>query len=141
MVSADLKPMRKGTRSCRECRRRKTKCIWTSSDATVCNDCLKHKRECQAQGYVLDRSGVAKRDTLLKIKVNRIESMVERLAKLQDEQSVVAPRDENGCSFQRVQQGLLDGSELAEHATRSSPLFGLFNNEVVSAMLVVWRTF
>jgi hypothetical protein len=80
----------------------------------------------------VDRARIEKSDSLLKIKVNRIESIVERLAKIQHEQSVVAPRDQNGCSFERMQNGLVDGSELEEHAKTSSPLFRLFNNEVVS---------
>ena len=50
---------------------------------------------------------------------------------MQHEQSVIAPRDENGCSFERMQNGIVDGTELEEHAKTSSPLFRLFNNEVV----------
>ncbi|ETN38594.1 uncharacterized protein HMPREF1541_06631 [Cyphellophora europaea CBS 101466] len=130
-MAPDMKPMRKGTRSCRECRRRKIKCNWSSPTAPICNECTKHDRTCHAQGYIVDRARVEKPDTLLKIKVNRIESIVERLAKMQHEQSVVAPRDENGCSFERVQKNIIDGAELEEHAKKASPLFGLFNNEVI----------
>lgn len=79
----------------------------------------------------MDRARIDKSDSLLKIKVNRIESIVERLAKMQHEQSVVAPRDNHGCSFERMQNSMIDGSELDEHAQTSSPLFSLFNNEVV----------
>ncbi|KPI46103.1 uncharacterized protein AB675_410 [Cyphellophora attinorum] len=98
-----LKPMRRGTRSCRE-----------------------------SQGYIIDPARVAKSDSLLKVKVKRIESMVERLAKIQSEQAIIAQRDENGCSFERVQNSLVDGTELTEHASTASPLFRLFNNEVIT---------
>ena len=57
--------------------------------------------------------------------------MVERLQKIQNDQAVIARRDEYGCSFERVQNSLVDGSELEEHAAKASPLFRLFNNEVV----------
>lgn len=97
----------------------------------MCNECTKYDRDCHAQGYIIDGGRVEKSDALLKVKVNRIESIVERLAKMQHEQSVVAPRDEHGCSFERMQNGIVDGSELEHHAKTSSPLFRLFNNEVV----------
>jgi hypothetical protein len=152
-TSSDTKVMRKGTRSCRSCRHRKIKCTWESATAQICNECSRHKRECISQGLVVDRRGDAttsridKADgaAVLRIRVNRMETMVERLAKLQSVNNEVvtalAPlvrkeveekRDENGCSFQRIQNSLVDGSELEEHARYSSPLFGLFNNEVVS---------
>lgn len=105
--------------------------------ASICNECAKHDRECHAQGYIVDRARIDKSDSLLKIKVNRIESIVERLAKMQHEQSVVAPRDSQGCSFERMQNNIFDGSELDEHAQTSSPLFSLFNNEVVGRQYCV----
>jgi hypothetical protein len=118
-------------------RRRKIKCNWTSPSALVCNECTKYDRDCHAQGYIVDRSRIEKSDSLLKIKVSRIESIVERLAKIEHEQSVIAPRDENGCSFERMQNGIIDGTELDDHAIRASPMFRLFNNEVVSMLCSV----
>lgn len=123
-LSHDLCPIDSG-------RRRKIKCNWTSNAATVCNECTKYSRECIAQGYIIDPARIDKSESLLKVKVKRMESMVERLAKIQNDQAVIARRDENGCSFERVQNSLVDGSELEEHASRASPLFRLFNNELV----------
>lgn len=50
---------------------------------------------------------------------------------MQNDQAIIEARDENGCSFERVQHSVLDGSDLGEHASITSPLFRLFNNEVV----------
>ncbi|KIW17829.1 hypothetical protein PV08_05024 [Exophiala spinifera] len=70
--AAGLKQMRKGTKSCLECRRRKIKCnypeqsqgdssLTTPSDqgsasesgtGLVCNECKSHGRQCRVQGFV-----------------------------------------------------------------------------------------
>ncbi|KIW72161.1 hypothetical protein PV04_00380 [Phialophora macrospora] len=59
---APLKQMRKGTKSCLECRRRKIKCNYpptppsspssTSEAEKKCIECTTHRRTCQIQGYV-----------------------------------------------------------------------------------------
>ncbi|KXJ93641.1 hypothetical protein Micbo1qcDRAFT_201609 [Microdochium bolleyi] len=43
------KPMRLGTKSCLECRRRKVRCI-VAPDATRCRQCILHKIRCVPQG-------------------------------------------------------------------------------------------
>lgn len=153
IINNSLKPMRRGTRSCRECRRRKIKCSWPSpspqssepsaATTTKCNECNRSSRNCSAQGYTIpfsntNSSRVNKSESLLNIKVKRIESIVSRLSKLQGD-GVIVPqkpdgnRDENGCSFERVQNALVDGQELDEYSKGlgGGLLFGLFNNEVV----------
>ncbi|RMZ77090.1 hypothetical protein DV737_g4552, partial [Chaetothyriales sp. CBS 132003] len=121
--------MRKGTRSCRECRRRKVKCTWTSDTAIICNGCAKHSRQCTAQGIVADSFRIGKRDRQLSVKVNRIESMVERLANLQEAESQADARDQ--LILQALENQLTDLDRLTEQAQKTNPLFGLFNNEVV----------
>ncbi|KAI1614234.1 hypothetical protein EDD37DRAFT_128609 [Exophiala viscosa] len=69
---AGLKPMRKGTKSCLECRRRKIRCIYpdeatgnatsalilkvdashATEDRTTCIECQTHDRRCETQGLV-----------------------------------------------------------------------------------------
>ncbi|KAJ0422989.1 hypothetical protein BJY00DRAFT_63078 [Aspergillus carlsbadensis] len=55
----DARPrkVRKGTHSCRECRRRKVRCTFTSSKDTICVICHRRGTECISQGAVdgLDR--------------------------------------------------------------------------------------
>ena len=122
--------MRKGTRSCRECRRRKIKCNWDSDDALLCNECRKYERSCQAQGAVPDpRFKVAKPARSLSIKVDRFESIVQRLTKLQDDNS-----KKSIDSFDHLQAQLADLDHLDEQARKTSPLYGLFNNSVLSQL-------
>ena len=130
-AALDMKPMRKGTRSCRECRRRKIKCNWTSDAATICNECSKHNRQCAAQGIVVDKFRVAKPERQLSVKVNRIESIVERLAKLQDAQLNERP-GKGDHDYQDLQAQLADLDHLDEQARKTSPLYGLFNNDVIT---------
>ncbi|KIW37074.1 uncharacterized protein PV06_10703 [Exophiala oligosperma] len=138
--AAGLKQMRKGTKSCLECRRRKIKCSYPepsqedpastaladhgsaseSGSSLVCNECKQHGRQCRVQGFVASetippagedsvnndpRSGrpsariyKRRRDindldpgeftrqnrSRMDIQVNRMDSMVERLAREQD---------------------------------------------------------
>ncbi|KAI9932644.1 hypothetical protein ASPWEDRAFT_166299 [Aspergillus wentii DTO 134E9] len=46
------KQMRKGTRSCVACRRRKVRCSYASSEASVCVHCARRKSVCVPQGDV-----------------------------------------------------------------------------------------
>ncbi|KAJ9605189.1 hypothetical protein H2200_010579 [Cladophialophora chaetospira] len=65
-AAAALKQMRKGTKSCQECRRRKIKCNYpptppsspstTSPPAKKCIECATHNRTCQIQGFVVPTS-------------------------------------------------------------------------------------
>ncbi|KAL4905578.1 hypothetical protein BDW74DRAFT_185107 [Aspergillus multicolor] len=47
-----VRKVRKGTHSCRECRRRKVKCIFTSSNDHVCIICHRRGTKCVSQGDV-----------------------------------------------------------------------------------------
>ncbi|KAJ1336174.1 proline utilization trans-activator [Microdochium nivale] len=49
MVAGRHKPMRLGTKSCLECRRRKVRCI-VATGTTRCRQCLLHKVRCISQG-------------------------------------------------------------------------------------------
>ncbi|KAG9527854.1 hypothetical protein KCU89_g7055, partial [Aureobasidium melanogenum] len=47
------KRIRKGTRSCQECRHRKIRCIWPSDNAQVCQSCANRNRVCELQLEVI----------------------------------------------------------------------------------------
>ncbi|KAH8805157.1 putative Zn(II)2Cys6 transcription factor [Xylogone sp. PMI_703] len=51
LETQSLKPARKGTKSCTECRRRKLRCIRTSESAQKCRRCEERGSECVAQTY------------------------------------------------------------------------------------------
>ncbi|KAI7378264.1 hypothetical protein KC328_g13978 [Hortaea werneckii] len=48
-----LKRVRKGTKSCTECRHRKIRCDWSSEHATTCDQCLARERNCVLQEHEL----------------------------------------------------------------------------------------
>jgi hypothetical protein len=50
MPKEGVRRVRKGTRSCQECRHRKVKCVWAGDDAAICNNCVARSRTCLAQG-------------------------------------------------------------------------------------------
>jgi hypothetical protein len=59
MPKESVRRVRKGTRSCQECRHRKVKCEWAGDDASICNNCLARSRTCVAQAPVSPVSEVA----------------------------------------------------------------------------------
>ena len=126
-------------------RRRKIKCIWLSGTANICTECSGNGRQCLSQGYVLDRARYSKSEPVLKIKVSRVESMIERVSRLQQAQSTVET-SKGQSSLRQLQDQLLDLDHLDEFSRKSSPFFGLFNNQMVctSPLLTVvpgsrWR--
>jgi hypothetical protein len=112
-------------------RRRKIKCIWLSANADICAECSGNGRQCLSQGYVLDRARYSKSDPVLKIKVSRVESIIERMSRLQQAQSTVET-SKGQSSLRQLQDQLLDLDHLDEFSRKSSPLFGLFNNQMVA---------
>ncbi|RMY84739.1 hypothetical protein D0861_06805 [Hortaea werneckii] len=48
-----LKRVRKGTKSCTECRHRKIRCDWSSEHAATCDQCLTRDRSCVLQVHEL----------------------------------------------------------------------------------------
>ena len=120
-LGRDMKPMRKGTRSCRECRRRKIKCHWESASATVCKDCSQHNRNCLSQGYVADGDRNGKSGRHIQVKIERVAPIVERLAKQPQDHSTI---DEVYSHHQDLDA--LDGQ-----TSESGPIYTLFNNEVL----------
>ncbi|RDW68862.1 putative Zn(II)2Cys6 transcription factor [Aspergillus mulundensis] len=51
-TAAKVRKVRKGTHSCRECRRRKVKCIFASANDDVCIICRRRGTKCVSQGDV-----------------------------------------------------------------------------------------
>ncbi|KAK3111875.1 hypothetical protein LTR53_012429 [Teratosphaeriaceae sp. CCFEE 6253] len=73
------KRMRKGTRSCLACRRRKAKCIFDSEQAKSCLQCDQHKLQCIPQGGIDDGETSYKRLSKLKQRVDQLQSLVNQL--------------------------------------------------------------
>ncbi|KAK0255712.1 hypothetical protein LTS09_009382 [Friedmanniomyces endolithicus] len=76
--------VRKGARSCVECRQRKIKCLWPSDDAEVCGNCLERRRTCIPQkpatrdplaGRITSRGRITK----LESSISQLWTLVRRL--------------------------------------------------------------
>ncbi|KAM0701879.1 hypothetical protein Q7P35_010789 [Cladosporium inversicolor] len=76
--------VRKGTRSCQECRNRKLKCTWPGDDSPICNNCAARSRPCIAQGSTLrtfETAPVTARERIRQVEdeVRSLWSVVRRL--------------------------------------------------------------
>ncbi|OCL06582.1 hypothetical protein AOQ84DRAFT_343131 [Glonium stellatum] len=73
------KRVRKGTRSCWECRRRKIKCIYQSDDHSICVSCLDKGTTCLSQEYVDDQSPHDAGNSALDQRMGKVEALLEKL--------------------------------------------------------------
>ncbi|KAM0300530.1 hypothetical protein ACHAPM_006845 [Fusarium culmorum] len=76
-TSAKRRKVRKGTRSCWECRRRKIKCQFTNEDDPVCVGCTQRETNCVSQEYVPAPSA-APQDKRLAQRLGRLEELMEK---------------------------------------------------------------
>ncbi|GFF52090.1 hypothetical protein IFM46972_09452 [Aspergillus udagawae] len=96
---SDLTAVRKGTKSCTECRRRKVRCVRISDDAKSCRQCEERGSACVAQSSTRLRSSRArfssrKRITQLESQVTQLTKIVNSLeVKLGSEPSLVINSD------------------------------------------------
>ncbi|KXT04575.1 hypothetical protein AC578_8702 [Pseudocercospora eumusae] len=73
-----LKRMRKGTKSCVECRQRKIRCIWQAETDSVCQGCKQRAKECVPQVYArrsVDSNRVSSKD-----RISRLEAQIANIA-------------------------------------------------------------
>ncbi|GLA81344.1 hypothetical protein AtubIFM56815_004988 [Aspergillus tubingensis] len=69
--------VRKGTRSCWECKRRKVRCIFSSSSNTICNNCRRRGSTCISQE--LPDSPIPTSKDLVDARLDRVERILEQL--------------------------------------------------------------
>lgn len=81
--SAKRRKVRKGTRSCWECRRRKIKCQFHAPDDAVCTPCAQRGSTCRSQEYDDDNApepgGSQRSDPPLARRLDRLQQMMERI--------------------------------------------------------------
>lgn len=82
--SGGVRRVRKGTRSCQECRNRKLKCTWPGDDSPICNNCAARSRPCVPQGPTLrtfETAPVTSRERIRQVEdeVRSLWSAVRRL--------------------------------------------------------------
>ncbi|KAI0201940.1 hypothetical protein F4808DRAFT_89139 [Astrocystis sublimbata] len=71
--------VRKGTRSCWECRRRKIRCLYSSGNASICVNCESRGSNCLSQEFADDQD-VSIPDRRVTQRLGRVEEMLEKLA-------------------------------------------------------------
>ncbi|KAI1424103.1 hypothetical protein F5Y12DRAFT_715633 [Xylaria sp. FL1777] len=69
--------VRKGTRSCWECRRRKIRCLYPSEDASICSNCESRGTNCVSQEFADEQSSPP--DRRVTQRLGRVEEMLEKL--------------------------------------------------------------
>lgn len=115
-------------------RRRKIKCTWTSDHAQICRECSQNDRTCVGQGIVNNSLSVKRSN--LKIRIGRLESIIERLSKEHPEKALeVISETDSSCSPTNSSDSLSNtGISMTQEQLRDlkSPLFDLFDNDVVS---------
>ncbi|KAI0386590.1 hypothetical protein F5Y04DRAFT_66649 [Hypomontagnella monticulosa] len=106
---AKRRKIRKGTHSCWECRRRKTRCQFESATATVCIGCEARGTTCVSQEFPDEQPPTSDRG--LSQRLSRVEGLLERL---------VEHIDPNSYSVGRVGGQPLNPSVSAEDDLDSS---------------------
>ncbi|KAJ5658408.1 uncharacterized protein N7484_002057 [Penicillium longicatenatum] len=132
------KRMRKGTRSCMECRRRKIRCTYDSDRCEICNECRFRGSKCFDQEHGSDDpstgpgSGPSERYSLRE-RVAYLETVVQDLAKRLDETNASISKSAQTTSgnltpVSTEPDRLGPSSEKIENA----PVMQLFDNYLVS---------
>jgi hypothetical protein len=78
---AKRRKIRKGTRSCWECKRRKIRCNFSSAADQVCIGCSRRGTHCVSQEYPEEASRPAEKGELIGDRIVRVEALVEQLVK------------------------------------------------------------
>ncbi|KAK5988343.1 Transcription factor sdnS-like protein [Cladobotryum mycophilum] len=114
-----LRKVRKGTRSCWECKRRKIRCIFSSENVEICNWCLGRGSKCISQQY----SEAVKEDNVdnwtLPERMGRLESLMERL--IEKTESVERLEREKSDSTTSTRSAVDNiGIDVVDHAVSKS---------------------
>ena len=152
------KKMRKGTRSCLECRRRKIRCV-SSSDSKICNGCVSRGTQCVDQEYGDGRPSIA--DKKKKARERELGGLIsqvlrnmeengrasslgesemtaaEALKRLQSEllPSTITAADvsaDSSTMMDSIEPETLKASHSAIHRFEKAPLLSLFDNAVLN---------
>ncbi|GFF31062.1 hypothetical protein IFM58399_02763 [Aspergillus lentulus] len=75
--SAKRRRVRKGTRSCWECKRRKIRCIFSSADDVACISCQHRRAPCVSQDMPEDLSPSRKGNRHLSERIARVEDFIK----------------------------------------------------------------
>jgi len=88
------KPVRKGTRSCIECRRRKIRCFWPS-EAENCDPCAARGTRCTAQTHSQPRVTATKKNKTLREKIRELEATINNILNRTDDGGIASALPDN----------------------------------------------
>ena len=147
------KPVRKGTRSCVGCRKRKLRCVW-QAEAESCNSCAARGSTCDLQHLSQPRTATTKKYKTLREKIRDLEATLEFLLSQKKEDRPAEPTVESEATItetlRRLQRELRPlvtslaartelGNESGISAPPSSitglenaPVLSLFDNAILS---------
>jgi hypothetical protein len=83
-ISAKRRKVRKGTRCCWECKRRKIRCIFASSEDVTCLSCQRRRTPCVSQDMPEDLSPARKGNRHLGERIARVEDFMKGLLASKD---------------------------------------------------------
>jgi len=132
------KAMRKGTRSCYECRIRKIRCIF-AKDATICDGCTSRGETCTEQRRELLQEAALDNRESLRARIARLEGIIQA-SNIEIKAASAVPRaipserlstDAPSSSF--INNSTSDTSTLIDKASPQSidPIVTLFDNAIV----------
>ncbi|GIZ46292.1 hypothetical protein CKM354_000942200 [Cercospora kikuchii] len=85
----DLKRIRKGTKSCVECRQRKVRCLWADERDSVCTPCQQRGRKCVPQLYT--RRNTTTNKVSSKDRIARLEAQLANITATVQSRSQTSP--------------------------------------------------
>lgn len=143
-VGASHTSMRKGTRSCYECRKRKVRCIF-AKDASICERCVAGDKPCTEQRRELLQAAALETRESLKDRVTRLEAIIREQASgsegvgmkaLQMDGQNAQDSSSKSDSLSSITSHQAPTSShdlpLLESSQNIDPIVTLFNNAIVS---------
>ncbi|KAJ5574946.1 hypothetical protein N7450_008845 [Penicillium hetheringtonii] len=136
------KKMRKGTKSCIECRRRKIRCTYTDDQPNACKECRLRGSKCIDQESHEDDHGISAsvqgdQRYSLRERVAHLENVVQDLAKRLDQQSMNASSpvcNPTAATSANMTPSSVESDKLGPSSIQiqDAPVMQLFDNYFVS---------
>ena len=136
-----VRRVRKGTRSCWECKRRKIRCIFANESDSTCKGCLERGTSCISQEFLDDSERSSPNNIGIGHRLGRVEELLEKLITKVSPNSEKSPPVDDGDSLQAVSASCIGIDVIAptdEPNTEfgNAPIMSLFDNSVVSSIFV-----
>ncbi|KAK5654930.1 hypothetical protein OQA88_6686 [Cercophora sp. LCS_1] len=106
--AAKRRKVRKGTRSCWECKRRKIRCTFASESDAICVGCTRRNTKCVSQEFPEEASTPADRSRQMGDRIVRVEALVEQLVKTVGPQSGIPTPSSSASDGGRILSLVLD---------------------------------